>query len=187
MNTTRESLRNSRRLFAFYSTVTSAVFTVGDNVVSGSDDRTVKVWDLKNMRSPIATIRTDSAVNRWVKLDDLFSVDKCAKMTVSKLGNAFADMRKEPTKWTSNLEVHVVVRWRRVLYYSVKSKATAKIFLSCHLFNSNYPDCQQREQTAGAANVSLKSCVQTKKWNLPKKINAGDISVNLVQVLIQWN
>ncbi|KAM4828490.1 WD repeat-containing protein 37 isoform 2-T5 [Thomomys bottae] len=45
-------------------TVTSAVFTVGDNVVSGSDDRTVKVWDLKNMRSPIATIRTDSAINR---------------------------------------------------------------------------------------------------------------------------
>ncbi|XP_042202226.1 WD repeat-containing protein 37 isoform X1 [Callorhinchus milii] len=45
-------------------TVTSAVFTVADNVVSGSDDRTVKVWDLKNMRSPIATIRTDSAVNR---------------------------------------------------------------------------------------------------------------------------
>ncbi|XP_028329165.1 WD repeat-containing protein 37-like isoform X2 [Gouania willdenowi] len=45
-------------------TVTSAVFTMGDNVVSGSDDRTVKVWDLKNMRSPIATIRTDSAVNR---------------------------------------------------------------------------------------------------------------------------
>lgn len=50
------------------STVTSAVFTVGDNVVSGSDDRTVKVWDLKNMRSPIATIRTDSAINRWGKL-----------------------------------------------------------------------------------------------------------------------
>ena len=47
------------------STVTSAVFTVGDNVVSGSDDRTVKVWDLKNMRSPIATIRTDSAINRY--------------------------------------------------------------------------------------------------------------------------
>uniref|UniRef100_A0A672Q442 WD repeat-containing protein 37 n=1 Tax=Sinocyclocheilus grahami TaxID=75366 RepID=A0A672Q442_SINGR len=50
--------------FVSFSTVTSAVFTVGDNVVSGSDDRTVKVWDLKNMRSPIATIRTDSAVNR---------------------------------------------------------------------------------------------------------------------------
>lgn len=52
------------KLFVSFSTVTSAVFTVGDNVVSGSDDRTVKVWDLKNMRSPIATIRTDSAVNR---------------------------------------------------------------------------------------------------------------------------
>lgn len=44
--------------------VTSAVFAGCEKVVSGSDDRTVKVWDLKNMRSPIATIRTDSAVNR---------------------------------------------------------------------------------------------------------------------------
>ncbi|KAJ3595576.1 hypothetical protein NHX12_004879 [Muraenolepis orangiensis] len=54
----------SSRDTTFRLTVTSAVFTMGDNVVSGSDDRTVKVWDLKNMRSPIATIRTDSAVNR---------------------------------------------------------------------------------------------------------------------------
>jgi len=46
-------------------TVTSAVFTnKADHVVSGSDDRTVKVWDLKNMRSPLTTIRLDSAVNR---------------------------------------------------------------------------------------------------------------------------
>lgn len=56
----------SPHLASACSTVTSAVFTTGDNVVSGSDDRTVKVWDLKNMRSPITTIRTDSAVNRWV-------------------------------------------------------------------------------------------------------------------------
>ena len=45
--------------------VTTAVFAQGDKVVSGSDDRTVKVWDLKNMRSPITTIRTDSAINRY--------------------------------------------------------------------------------------------------------------------------
>ncbi|KAL1122922.1 hypothetical protein AAG570_003247 [Ranatra chinensis] len=46
-------------------TVTSAVFTKWeDKVVSGSDDRSVKVWDLKNMRSPLATVRSDSAVNR---------------------------------------------------------------------------------------------------------------------------
>ncbi|KAH3797152.1 hypothetical protein DPMN_150727 [Dreissena polymorpha] len=43
--------------------VTTAAFAGNEKVVSGSDDRTVKVWDLKNMRSPIATIRTDSSVN----------------------------------------------------------------------------------------------------------------------------
>ncbi|XP_012945189.1 WD repeat-containing protein 37 [Aplysia californica] len=44
--------------------VTSAVFASGEKVVSGSDDRSVKVWDMRIMRSPIATIRTDSEVNR---------------------------------------------------------------------------------------------------------------------------
>lgn len=47
-----------------YRSVTSAVFTTSDKVVSSSDDRTVKVWDLRNMRSPVATIRVDSPVNR---------------------------------------------------------------------------------------------------------------------------
>lgn len=44
--------------------VTSTVFTRDDKVVSGSDDRTVKVWELRNMRSALTTIRTDAAVNR---------------------------------------------------------------------------------------------------------------------------
>lgn len=35
-----------------------------DKVVSGSDDRTVKVWDLRNMRSSLATIRLDAGINR---------------------------------------------------------------------------------------------------------------------------
>ncbi|UYV66714.1 WDR37 [Cordylochernes scorpioides] len=46
------------------SMVTSATFTSGDKVISGSDDRSVKVWDLKNMRSPLVTIRLESSVNK---------------------------------------------------------------------------------------------------------------------------
>lgn len=48
----------------FCRSVTSAVFVKDDKVVSSSDDRSVRVWDLRNMRSPVATIRADSAVNR---------------------------------------------------------------------------------------------------------------------------
>jgi WD40 repeat protein len=45
--------------------VTSAVFTHEANqVVSGSDDRTARIWDLRNMRTPVATIQSDSSVNR---------------------------------------------------------------------------------------------------------------------------
>ena len=48
----------------FFRSVTSTVFARDDKVVSGSDDRTVKVWELRNMRSALACIRTDSSVNR---------------------------------------------------------------------------------------------------------------------------
>uniref|UniRef100_H2Y9F6 WD repeat-containing protein 37 n=1 Tax=Ciona savignyi TaxID=51511 RepID=H2Y9F6_CIOSA len=44
--------------------VSSAVFTADEKIVSSSDDRCVKVWDLKSMRSPLASIRFDSPVNR---------------------------------------------------------------------------------------------------------------------------
>lgn len=48
-----------------FSSVTSVVFsTSGEKVVSGSDDRTVKVWDLRNMRAALVTVRLDSAANR---------------------------------------------------------------------------------------------------------------------------
>lgn len=56
---------NTNKCFPFpFRSVTSTVFTKDDKVVSGSDDRTVKVWELRNMRSALTTIRTDSAVNR---------------------------------------------------------------------------------------------------------------------------
>ncbi|XP_014204165.1 WD repeat-containing protein 37 [Copidosoma floridanum] len=45
-------------------TVTSAVFTREDKIVSASDDRSVKVWELRNIRSPLATIRADSSANK---------------------------------------------------------------------------------------------------------------------------
>lgn len=60
----RESVQSVSVFQGHSESVTSAVFTREDKVVSGSDDRSVKVWDLRNMRSPVATIRADSAINR---------------------------------------------------------------------------------------------------------------------------
>lgn len=50
--------------FFYCRSVTSTFLTRDDKVVSGSDDKTVKVWELRNMRSALTTIRLDSAVNR---------------------------------------------------------------------------------------------------------------------------
>ena len=33
-------------------------------VVSGSDDRSARIWDLRNMRTPVAMVQSDSSVNR---------------------------------------------------------------------------------------------------------------------------
>jgi WD40 repeat protein len=42
--------------------VTCAAFSRSEHIISGSDDRTVKVWDLRNMRAPLTNIQTDSQV-----------------------------------------------------------------------------------------------------------------------------
>lgn len=60
----REPVHSVSVFQAHTETVTSAVFTREDKIVSGSDDRSVKVWELRNIRSPLATIRADSAANR---------------------------------------------------------------------------------------------------------------------------
>lgn len=44
--------------------MTSASFLGSDKVISGADDRTVKVWDLKNMRSPLTSICVESPINK---------------------------------------------------------------------------------------------------------------------------
>lgn len=59
----RLNFRNNIHL-SFARSVTSTVFTRDDKVVSGSDDRTVKVWELRNMRSALATIRSDASINK---------------------------------------------------------------------------------------------------------------------------
>ncbi|VDD96351.1 unnamed protein product [Enterobius vermicularis] len=60
----RESIQSVAVFQGHNDSVTSVVFSTGEKVVSGSDDRCVKVWDLRNMRSAIATVRLNSAVNR---------------------------------------------------------------------------------------------------------------------------
>ena len=57
--------------------MTSAVFGATDKIVSGSDDRTVKCWDMRNMTTPYVTIRCDSAVNRYImSLYNIFIIYK---------------------------------------------------------------------------------------------------------------
>ncbi|KAG1652951.1 WD repeat-containing protein 37 [Nymphon striatum] len=60
----REAIHSVSVFQGHTEAVTSATFARNDKVVSGSDDRTVKVWDLKNMRSPLATINSDSPINK---------------------------------------------------------------------------------------------------------------------------
>lgn len=60
----REPIQSVAVFQGHNDSVTSVVFAAGEKVVSGSDDRCVKVWDLRNMRSAIATVRLNSAVNR---------------------------------------------------------------------------------------------------------------------------
>ncbi len=32
--------------------------------MSGSDDRSARIWDLRNMRTPVAVVQSDSSVNK---------------------------------------------------------------------------------------------------------------------------
>lgn len=43
------------------------MFTKGDDILSASDDQTVKVWDMRNFTVYKKKISTDSGVNRLVK------------------------------------------------------------------------------------------------------------------------
>ena len=42
----------------------SASFLGNDKVISGADDRNVKIWDLRNMRSPLTTICVEAPINK---------------------------------------------------------------------------------------------------------------------------
>ena len=60
----REAI-GSVAVFQGHSDAVNAVaFAADHRLVSASDDRCVKVWDLRNMRAPEAAVRLDSPVNR---------------------------------------------------------------------------------------------------------------------------
>ncbi|CAI8039990.1 WD repeat-containing protein 37 [Geodia barretti] len=44
--------------------VNSCAFSLRDNIVSASDDHSLKIWDLRNMRSPLDSVRLDCGINR---------------------------------------------------------------------------------------------------------------------------
>ncbi len=62
----RESIHSVSVFQGHQDAVTSAVFTpdATHQIVSGSDDRSARIWDLRNMRTPIAIVQSDSSVNR---------------------------------------------------------------------------------------------------------------------------
>uniref|UniRef100_A0A914CYR5 WD repeat-containing protein 37 n=1 Tax=Acrobeloides nanus TaxID=290746 RepID=A0A914CYR5_9BILA len=60
----RETIQSVAVFQGHNDAVTSVVFSSTHHIISGSDDRTVKVWDLRNMRSPISAMRLSSPVNR---------------------------------------------------------------------------------------------------------------------------
>ncbi len=60
----RETIHSVSVFQGHTEAVTCAVFSRSDKIVSGSDDRSVKVWDLRNMRAPVTSIQAPSAVNR---------------------------------------------------------------------------------------------------------------------------
>ena len=58
----REAIHSVSVFQGHTESVTCAAFSRTEHIVSGSDDRTVKVWDLRNMRAPLTNIQTDSPV-----------------------------------------------------------------------------------------------------------------------------
>jgi len=60
----RETIHSVSVFQGHTEAVMCACFSRSEQIISGSDDRTVKVWDLRNMRAPITSIQTSSAVNR---------------------------------------------------------------------------------------------------------------------------
>ena len=60
----RETIHSVSVFQGHTEAVTCAVFSRSDQIVSGSDDRSVKVWDLRNMRAPVTNIHAPSAVNK---------------------------------------------------------------------------------------------------------------------------
>jgi len=60
----REAIHSVSVFQGHTDAVTCTAFSRSEHIVSGSDDRTVKVWDLRNMRAPLTNIQTDSQVNK---------------------------------------------------------------------------------------------------------------------------
>lgn len=88
----RETIHSVSVFQGHQDTVTSAVFTSSEEkIISGSDDRSARIWDLRNMRSPVATIQSDSAINRLAVSSKPFS-SLNSNLTTSSVASGHASI-----------------------------------------------------------------------------------------------
>ena len=89
-----------------------------EQIISGSDDRTVKVWDLRNMRAPITSIQTSSAVNR-------LSVSSSGLIAIPQDNRHVVSIRRVLISNISILKINTISGNSRIIHWAKTQESTS--------------------------------------------------------------